>query len=125
MLSLISDHRPCFLFNYLFLQSLPGNIRFALSGQQQQELGQLAQLADTLSLTRTEYSAVHRVDRNSRQKAKIDENKPSQKSGMCFYHQTFWEKRATAFPHAPSRETQRQVIVSVFDDRRFQQNPFL
>ena len=41
MLSLIGDHRPCFLFNYLFLQSLPDDIRIALSGQQQQEPCQL------------------------------------------------------------------------------------
>ena len=57
--SLIGVHHPCFLFNYLFFQSLLDDIRIVLLGQQQQELRQLARLADTLWFTRAEHSAVH------------------------------------------------------------------
>ena len=48
MLALIAEHRPCFLFNYLFLQLLPDDIRMVLSGQQWNDPRQLAARANEL-----------------------------------------------------------------------------
>ena len=109
MLSLIGDHRPSFFFNYLFFPSLPDDIRIVSSGQQPR---QLARLADTLWITRAEHFVVYRLDKNDRQKAKIDEKKLGQKIVCAFITDVLGKKLATTFSLFHSWETQLPVIVS-------------
>ena len=43
MLALLGSHQPCFLFNYIFLQRLPEDIRVALASEDINNPRQLAQ----------------------------------------------------------------------------------
>ena len=119
MLSLISGHHPCFLFNYLFLQSLFVDIRIVLLGQHQQELCQLAWLADTLWLTCTEHSAILYIESTGivgkKQKSiRID---PDKKMVCAFIPDIFGRKCTTVFSLVHSRKMQRPVIVSDRDNQ--------
>ena len=94
MLSLITDHRSCFLFNYLFLQLLPDDIRMVLSGQQWNDLRQLAARADELWLARSPAPPVSSISRPR----KGDNCGPDQQCSsrdqekLCFYHKRFGDK---------------------------------
>ena len=48
MLALLGSHQPCFLFNYIFLQCLPEDIRVALESEDINNPRQVAQKADIL-----------------------------------------------------------------------------
>ena len=51
MLALLGDHKPCFLFKFLFLQQLPTSIRTALSSATITDYRQLALEADKYYLS--------------------------------------------------------------------------
>ena len=99
MLSLMGDHRPCFLFNYLFLQLLLEDIRIVLSGQQQQDPRQLAQLADALWLSRSQHPPICRLQTQQRNTKKdLHSHKQEPGNGMCFYHRRFGRKAHKCIP---------------------------
>ena len=100
MLALIADHRPCFLFNYLFLQLLPDDIRMVLSGQQWNDPRQLAARADELWLARATAPPVSRISR-PRKGAHYgqDQQRSSQnQEKLCFYHKRFGDKAYKCCP---------------------------
>ena len=63
MLAPVADHCPCFLFNHLFLQLLPDDIRMVLSGHQWNDSRQLAARIDELWLARSPAPPVSRISR--------------------------------------------------------------
>ena len=52
MLALLGSHQPCFLFNYIFLQRFPEDIRVALASEDINNPRQLDQKADILWLAK-------------------------------------------------------------------------
>lgn len=61
MLALAQGHRTCFLFEQLFLEQLPDDIRMMLSDQDFQDPRKLAEAADKLWLARGQRSTVSAV----------------------------------------------------------------
>ena len=88
MLALIADHCPCFLFNYLFLQLLPDDIRMILSGQQWNDPRQLAARADELWLARSPAPPVSRLSRPRKGTNYGQDQQGSSRNQekLCFYH---------------------------------------
>ena len=95
MLGLMNNHRPCFLFNFLFLQLLPEEIRIVLSGLEQQDPRQLAQRADALWLTRSQAPPVFRVQAPKRKTAAANY---SSANDECFYHRRFGARARCCVP---------------------------
>ena len=94
MLALMADHRPCFLFNYLFLQLLPDDIRMVLSGQQWNDPRQLVARADELWLARSPAQPVSGISRPRKGANYGQEQKCSSRNQekLCFYHKRFGDK---------------------------------
>ena len=100
MLALRGSHKPCFLFEQLFLERLPEDIRIQLVDVKFDDPRQLAKRADQLWLTR-EMGAINSVQRNNKPFSKKlkpqfkgkSTPSPSQDSGeqVCYYHRTFGE----------------------------------
>lgn len=90
MLAVLGDHPPCLLFEQLFLERLPEDIRVQLVDAQIDGCRQLAKHADALWASRDmEYStnAVQRT-RSTRQKTNKVSSTPVP-DGLCYYHHTF------------------------------------
>ena len=83
MLALLGDHPPCLLFNQLFLERLPADIRIQLVDSKIEDLRALAKRADALWECRDasmESNAVHRPPpTDGKQLGKT----------FCFYHRKF------------------------------------
>lgn len=94
MLALLGDHPPCFLFEQLFLERLPEEVRIQLVDSKFENHRDLAKRADAIwsSQTMGEPFTAHTLQRthhNPKQmKTKSVHPDPSQ---LCFYHRTFGE----------------------------------
>ena len=100
VLALTADHRSCFLFNYLFLQLLPGDIRMVLSGQQWNDPRQLAARADELWLSRSPAPPISRISR-PRKGANYGQDQQCSSQNqekLCFYHKRFGDKAYKCCP---------------------------
>ena len=126
MLALIADHRPCFLFNYLFLQLLPDDIRMVLSGQQWNDPRQLAARVDELWLARVTAPPVSRIlrPRKGAHYGKTSNAVARTKKNCVFIISVSAIKLINVVPHAAIRETRQPVVVNGSDDRH-KQGPFL
>ena len=63
MLALLGSHQACFLFNYIFLQRLPEDIRVALASEDINNPCQLAQKADILWLAKSRETNISRISK--------------------------------------------------------------
>ena len=95
-----ADHRPYFLFNHLFLQLLPDDIRMVLSGQQWNDPHQLAARADELWLARSSAPPVSRISRPSKGANYGQDQQCSSRNQekLCFYHKRFGDKAYKCYP---------------------------
>ena len=102
MLALLGDHPPCFLFDQLFLERLPEDIRIQLVDIKTEDHRALALKADSLWASRDSNqvfttNAVQRSDHTPKGrklygKPKFAEsNDPPIPNQLCFYHRTFGE----------------------------------
>ena len=94
MLALLGDHPPCLLFEQLFLERLPEDIRIQLVDSKIDDYRQLAKRADALWSSRDmEYStnAVQRRPPAGQKQTKPKAPVPSSDNRLCYYHRTFGE----------------------------------
>ena len=99
MLALLGSHQPCFLFNYIFLQRLPEDIRVALASEDINNPRQLAQKADILWLAKSREPNISRISKTPSQRSKqpkfvsdSEASTNSDKVGQCYYHKRFGNK---------------------------------
>ena len=90
MLALLGDHPPCVLFEQLFLEHLPEDIRMQLVDAQIDDCRKLAKHADALWTSQDMEYSTNAVHHNRPTKQKVNKI-PSQspQDGLCFYHRTF------------------------------------
>ena len=98
MLALLGDHPPCLLFEQLFLERLPEDIRIQLVDTKFEDHRELARRADALYASRDMGSfsaqAVQRPpptagQKQAQPKATIVGTSDSKR--LCYYHRTFGE----------------------------------
>ena len=118
MLALVADHTPCPLFEQLFLERLPDDIRIQLVDTKFDDLRHLARRADALwSCRDMELSSVNVATQRSGPRQASPGHKPSKtdypsrSQGLCFYHRTFGEdarrcRHPCIWPPAPSGKNQ-------------------
>ena len=95
MLALLGSHTPCFLFEQLFLERLPEDIRIQLVDVKFDNPRELARRADKLWLSR-DMASISAVQRNrpSSKKPKVRETPQATQDSseqVCYYHRTFGE----------------------------------
>ena len=90
MLALLGDHPPCLLFEQLFLERLPEDIRIQLVDANVDDYRHLARRADALWSSRDTGLGVNAVQRNppSGQKPK-GKFSVTTSDELCYYHRTF------------------------------------
>lgn len=100
MLALLGDHTPCFLFNYVFLQHLPEDIRTILAGENLADSRVLAQRADTLWMARSREPTISRIRKQQQKSSKpaTAPSLPKDKVGLCFYHRRFGRQAERCTP---------------------------
>ena len=94
MLALLGDHLPCLLFEHLFLERLPEDIRTQLVDSKIDDYRQLAKRADAFwSSWDMEYStnAVQHRPPAGRKQTKPKAPVPSPDNRLCYYHRIFGE----------------------------------
>ena len=93
MLALLGDHPPCLLFEQLFLERLPEDIRIQLVDSKIDDYRQLAKRADALWSSRYMESNTHAVQRRppTGQKQKPKALAPPPDDRLCYYHRRFGE----------------------------------
>ena len=94
MLALLGDHPPCLLFEQLFLERLPEDIRIQLVDSKMDDHRQLAKRADALWSSRNMESNTNAVQRRPparQQQTKSKAPVPSTDNRLCYYHRTFGE----------------------------------
>lgn len=96
MLSLLGSHTKCFLFDYIFLEKMPEDMRVVLATEDFTDPRRLAQRADTLWLARTPSQLLSAVKKPSRRQTLQKPDKQSE--GMCFYHRRFGDKARQCCP---------------------------
>ena len=93
MLALLGDHPPCLLFEQLFLERLPEDIRIQLVDSKIADHRQLAKHADALWSSREMGPDTNAVLRrqSAKQKQSTPKKPTSSDSHLCYYHYTFGE----------------------------------
>ena len=98
MLALLGSHAPCPLFEQLFLERLPEDIRIQLVDAKVEDPRELARRADALSSTRSMggFAAVNVVQRKQttggkKQTKPVPRGPTPDPYRLCFYHRTFGE----------------------------------
>ena len=96
MMALLGDHPPCLLFEQLFLERLPEDIRIQLVDSKVEDYRQLARRADALWLCRDMESlnAVHHrpPPQGQRSHGRLKTpaaSPPPDPNRLCYYHRTF------------------------------------
>ena len=93
MRALLGNHRPCFLFEQLFLEQLPEDIRLQLVSADFTDLHAVGRRADELFLAKSQMEAVaaatHKFTRKSTQR---------EADGVCFFHSRFGTKARNCIP---------------------------
>jgi len=101
MLALLGDHTPCFLFNYIFLQHLPEDIRPLLAEEEADNPRRLAQRADVLCLARSRDLNIAKVTKKQPRnltEPRATSSAQEDKVGLCFYHRRFADKARRCVP---------------------------
>ena len=86
MLSLLGDHKPCFLFKQIFLSQLPDVVRIPLSASETQDYRILAQEADRLLIATASCQTVNVTTSHNQHR---QGNRQKQNNTLCFFHQKF------------------------------------
>ena len=114
MLGLLGDHPPCLLFEQLFLERLPEDIRIQLVDSKIEDYSELARRADALWSSR-DMESVHAIKRGpsvGQKETKSKAPSPSPDNRLCYYHRRFGKAaRQCRQPDnlALGRETKRPV----------------
>ena len=99
MLALLGDHSPCFLFEQLFLERLPEDIRIQLVDIKTENLRELAQQADALWQCR-DMESINGIQRRRTRPSNQRRPRPtapprfpdtSNRGDLCYYHRTYGE----------------------------------
>ena len=100
MLGLLGQHNPCFLFEYIFLQHLPEDIRTILAAETFDNSRSSAQLADTLWMARGAEPTISRIRQQAAQRTKPAAlfSSNEEKVGSWFYHKRFGNKAQRCVP---------------------------
>ena len=95
MLALLGDHPPCLLFEQLFLERLPEDIRIHLVDTKIDDYRELARRADALWSSRdVPESYANTIQRKPVARRKPPKGKtpiPTPDKTLCYYHQRFGE----------------------------------
>ena len=95
MLALLGDHPPCLLFEQLFLERLPEDIRIHLVHAKIDDYRELARRADALWASRdapeSYANAIQRKPIARRKPPKSKTPVPTPDQTLCYYHQRFGE----------------------------------
>ena len=96
MLALLGEHKSCMLFEQLFLERLPEEIRTQLVADKIDDHREMARKADQLWAARDASStpAAHSVQRGKPNSRKIKSNTAEESpdnSQLCYYHRRFGE----------------------------------
>ena len=83
MLALLGEHKPCLLFEQLFLERLPEDIRVQLVGENLTDLRALARRADALWDCRD----AHMECNTTHRRTPAEKKQPD----LCFYHRKYGE----------------------------------
>ena len=90
MLALLGDHFPCFLFQQLFLERLPEDIRVQLVDSEADDYRHLAKKADALWASRDMSFSTNAVQRRlSSQQLKAKHPTTPTADDLCYYHRSF------------------------------------
>ena len=95
MLALLGDHPPCLLFEQLFLERLPEDIRIHLVDAKVEDCRELARRADALWSSRdAQEPYANTIQRRPVARRKVPKGKttsPTTDKTLCYYHQRFGE----------------------------------
>ena len=89
MLALLGEHPPCMLFEQLFLERLPEDIRIQLVDTKIEDHRQLAKRADALWVCRDMGASTNVVQRKPHHKKKESDPPPPSPDALCYYHRKF------------------------------------
>ena len=89
MLALLGDHHPCLLFQQLFLERLPKDIRIQLADAKFEDVRQLARRADPLWAARDMGTSTNAIQRRQSLKKRAEIRNSATASKFCYYHCTF------------------------------------
>ena len=90
MLALLGDHSPCFLFQQLFFERLPEDIRVQLVDSTADDYRHLAKKADALWASREMSFSTNAVQRRlSSQKLRAKHPTTPTADDLCYYHRSF------------------------------------
>ena len=89
MLGLLGDHPPCLLFEQLFLERLPEDIRIQLVDSKIDDCRELAKRADALWVSRGMESNTHAVQRGPPTGHTTKASNPMPANRLCYYHRKF------------------------------------
>ena len=89
MLALLGDHHPCLLFQQLFLERLPNDIRIQLADAKFDDVRQLARRADALWAARDMRTSANAIQRRQPLKERPETRSNTTVSKFCYYHSTF------------------------------------
>ena len=91
MLGLLGGHRPCLLFESLFLKSMPEDVRMQLTTASFDDPRALAKTADALWQARGQASVVSAADNRSPPTSnnRTQRNARPIATDICYYHQRF------------------------------------
>ena len=102
MLSLLGQHRPCFLFRQIFLQQLPEHVRTPLAVSDTSDYRALALEADKLFLA-SRTSKAHTLLDIPAQCIEMG----SHVDATCWYHQKYGDKAKKCLPTCPKFKRKR------------------
>ena len=91
MLGLLGDHPPCLLFEQLFLERLPEDIRIQLVDSKIEDHRQLAKRANALWSSREMESNTNAVQRRPQEQKTELKTRASSPDKLCYYHRRFGE----------------------------------
>ncbi|KAK3724678.1 hypothetical protein RRG08_041160 [Elysia crispata] len=105
MLSLLGEHKPCFLFRYVFMQQLPDHVRIPLASSTTSDYRELAQEADRLCI-----AGNLSLNTASLRCEKIDAL--PEVDSVCWYHRRFGAAAQKCSPtckeHAKSKKKHQE-----------------
>ena len=91
MLALLGDHPPCMLFEQLFLERLPDDIRVQLVDTPVKDHRELAKKADALWAARGMGVGTNAIQQRKPKPQPKPQSPDDSNDGLCYYHRRFGE----------------------------------
>ena len=127
MLALLGSHKPCMLFERIFLRCMPEHIRLQLATSSVDDLQTLAKTADELWQAKEQSAVVFasntRTKRSATRKPATTTSSgesPARDRDMCFYRQRYVMRPENAYSLPLSRETTEPAVNSRYGGQRNQ-----